>query len=58
MYGSPISVLSFAEREVSERGIWDDPRAEGVGFEDPWTGSGITGFLRGYVGVLGISSGV
>jgi hypothetical protein len=58
MSGSPISDLRFAGREVSERGIWEDPGVEGVGFEEPWTGAKILGFVRGSVGVLGISNRV
>jgi hypothetical protein len=58
MSGSLISGPRFAGREVSERGIWEDPGAEGVGFEEPWTCAGIAGFVRGSTRVLGISDGV
>jgi hypothetical protein len=41
MSGSPISGLRFAGREASEGGIWEDPGAEGMGFEDPWSAQGL-----------------
>jgi hypothetical protein len=58
MSGSPIYSLRFARREASEGGIWEDPRAEEMGFEEPWSGAQIEGFFKGSTRVVGISDEV
>jgi hypothetical protein len=47
MSGSLISGPRFAGREVSERGIWEDPGAEGVGSESLGLALGLRGLSGG-----------
>jgi hypothetical protein len=58
MFGSPISGPRFAGREAFEGVIWEETRAEGTRFVEPWPVEVVAGVVRGLAEEEGISDGV